>query len=261
MQSRPTKSPQKPDRAWTAVSVEPGLHEGEEIWHEDRLVLLAGGLYPPRFRLALTCQTTGVKVCVPLRIESGSIQVGEALAVTGVSSVIDHAQAIQAIARGPLATAVAMIAGTPGLLKIEPDGRWRWVPIRWAWGPPPPASSSEEAQRMAEARATDQYRREAARDAQRLAEVKRRMSSKWHTLDWPRLNEVAQAILEARAQGKSNREAIESLRTTKYRARSILYEDMRTAIEIGLIPPADGHVRHVLPWWNQRELDEQNGDL
>jgi hypothetical protein len=77
------------NRYWTeGLRVEPSSpHEGDEAWFEDRPVQVAGHLFPPRFRIWLSCNATGVDMCVALEVDRGGfVEQENATTVGGVPS-------------------------------------------------------------------------------------------------------------------------------------------------------------------------------
>ncbi|MFJ6438597.1 hypothetical protein [Streptomyces sp. NPDC091416] len=91
-------------RYWTEdLIVEPSsLHDGDQDWFEYRPVQVAGHLFPPRFRIRLSCTATSVDMCVALEVDRGGfVEQENATTVGGVSSDQEKDRILLLLASSP----------------------------------------------------------------------------------------------------------------------------------------------------------------
>ncbi|MEU8629579.1 hypothetical protein [Streptomyces sp. NPDC048669] len=122
------------NRYWTEdLIVEPSsLHDGDQSWFEYRPVQVAGHLFPPRFRIRLSCTATGVDMCVALEVDRGGfVEQENATTVGGVSSDQEKDRIRSSARKIALPIALSMIPY--GLFRSTEEG-WAWRDD--GWGPP-----------------------------------------------------------------------------------------------------------------------------
>ncbi|WNV90306.1 hypothetical protein [Umezawaea sp. Da 62-37] len=252
MDTRPQKPAKIVDsKPWQKVLVEPALHEDEEDWHSDAPVAVAGEAYPPRFRIALTCKRTNIEVCIPVHVRQGGFVIPEGLAVNPSSCAAVHGKAVYDVMTAgsvpPLARVIAMV---PDSIRLKSGGGWEWVPTRWAWGFAPP-DQVEQIQSTLTPEQRTRFADQQRIEAKRLAQVKRRMSANWQNEVLPHLQDIAEYLLN---RSIPNSQFVRELQAKGY-SRSQVYEDLRTARELGLFPSDDGRPpSYAVPQWNRPEF-------
>nr|BEK65751.1 hypothetical protein KPHV_29780 [Kitasatospora purpeofusca] len=236
-------------RPWSTFTAEQALHEGEEVWHSDPLVSVAGEAYPPRFRVSLTCVATQLEVCVPVCVQQGGFMTADAaLGVNPASCLATHGRAINGVVSGRNPPLAIIIARVPDSIRVRPDGTWEWVTAGWGWGfPPLPPERIAELEAEATPEQRLRWEEQRKREVRRLSEVKRRMSEDWRSEVLPQLRDIAELMS---LRGLSRAELIKELRKTW--SRSQAYEMVNMALEAGVISAEEGAVPPV-PLWNRLE--------
>jgi hypothetical protein len=198
--------------------VEPSnLHDGDEAWFKDRPVQMAGHLFPPRFRIWLSCNATSVDMCVALEVDCGGfVEQVNATTVGGVPSDQEKDRIRAAARKLALPLALAMIPY--GLFQATEEG-WEW--IAGGWEPP-------RIRRLCDAMPDPQIAL--------VKELRRRTGPRWWSTYLPRIEKTAQVVRDAPAE-LSTRQVIKTLVCpTTHVGRTAAYEDLAAARELGLMP-------------------------
>ncbi|MFE5974354.1 hypothetical protein ACFQ64_19600 [Streptomyces sp. NPDC056460] len=207
------------NRYWTEdLIVEPSsLHDGDQNWFECRPVRVAGHLFPPRFRIRLSCTATSVDMCVALKVDRGGfVEQENATTVGGVSSDQEKDRIRSSARKIALPIALSMI----------PYGLFRSTDEGWAWrddGPGPP---------LVRKLCDDMPEPQIAL----VKELRRRTGPRWWKTYLPRIEATAQIIRDAPAD-LSTRQVIDTVVCPgMHVGRTTAYEDLATARELGLLP-------------------------
>ncbi|MEV7374498.1 hypothetical protein AB0O51_26905 [Streptomyces sp. NPDC090301] len=207
------------NRYWAeGLIVEPSsLHDGDEAWFKDRPVQVAGHLFPPRFRIWLSCNATGVDMCVALEVDRGGfVEQVNATTIGGVPSDQEKDWIRAAARKLALPLALSMIPYGP--FQATEEG-WEWIAD--GWGPP-------RIRRLCDAMPDPQIAL--------VKELRRRTGPRWWGTYLPRIEKTAQIIWDAPAD-LSTRQVIETLVCPgMHVGRTTAYEDLAAARELGLLP-------------------------
>jgi hypothetical protein len=212
------------NRYWTeGLIVEPSsLHDGDEAWFKDCPVRVADHLFPPRFRIWLSCNATGVDMCVALEVDRGGFVEQENASTIGGVASDQEKDRIRASAR-KLALPLALSAISFGPFRSTKEG-WEWIDE--GWGPP-------LVRRLCDVMADPQI--------VLVKELRRRTGPRWWGTYLPRIEKTAQIIWDAPAD-ISTRRVIETLVCpSTHVGRTTAYEGLAAARELGLLPDRRVH--------------------
>ncbi|MEV7417704.1 hypothetical protein [Streptomyces sp. NPDC089919] len=209
------------NRYWAeGIHVEPTWdHHGDESWFGDRMVRVAGHLFPPRFRIFMKCDASQVEMCIALQVDQGGfIEQENGTTVHGVSSDQQKDQVRAAARKLALPLALAMI---PFGAARETETGWEWVAA--AWSPPAARKVGEHL---------------AGAQLLLLKELRRRTGAKWWDIYLPRIEETAFIVACAPSEKSTRAVIVEDVCPRTCVSRTQAYLDLHAARELGLIPPA-----------------------
>jgi hypothetical protein len=223
---------------WSSVVAEPGMHDRDVVWFSDHLVTVIGEKYPPRFRCRLTCEGTGVSVCVAVRVERGGFLISEMRLNPAPPEIMG--KIVPPLTTGHQPALAWFIAQIPSFVTAIRAGGWMWssnVVVSWTHS----KTQTSDAQKRAEFEAwlarpltTAEWRGFTAPERavkRRMVEVRRRMRQSWWTRVLPDLEQYTEFMHN---RGLDRDELVTALQKQGL-SRSQAYAQVALAGEVGLL--------------------------